>query len=174
MAKTKVKNKKKVTKKLDILQIEDNYNQSVSIYLKTLKNKLKSLEKWEFEKKLYKTKIEALKNKNKMLKTKIELAQRDNQKTHGCCPIFNSCTRAVQVFPSSLIDDNLSESGDSMRDSLLESRDDEDDDNDHDNDHDDNDEDDDDDDDDDDDGKKKKLKCLSLVKAGALATGLLV
>ena len=48
------------SKKVDIIQIEDQYNQSVAIYLKTLKNKLKSLEKWEFEKQLYQTKIKAL------------------------------------------------------------------------------------------------------------------
>ena len=100
------------SKKVDIIQIEDQYNQSVAIYLKTLKNKLKSLEKWEFEKKLYQTKIKALKNKNKMLKTKLQLAKKDTQTPNGCCPLFTNCTRAVTVFPSSLIEDSLSESGD--------------------------------------------------------------
>lgn len=161
------------SKKVDIIQIEDQYNQSVAIYLKTLKNKLKSLEKWEFEKQLYQTKINALKNKNKMLKTKLQLAKKDNQKPNGCCPLFTNCTRAVPVFPSSLIEDSLSESGDSSRDSFRDSLIQEDDpdvdevDEDHEVD---------DDNDDHDDNKKKinKLKCLSVVKAGALATGLLV
>lgn len=163
---------KNKSKKVDILQIEDQYNQSVAIYLKTLKNKLKSLEKWEFEKQLYQTKINALKNKNKMLKTKLQLAKKDNQKPNGCCPLFTNCTRAVPVFPSSLIEDSLSESGDSMRDSLLESRDDDDDDDDEDNE---NNEDNENKEDNEDNEKKiNKLKCLSVVKAGALATGLLV
>jgi len=161
------------SKKVDIIQIEDQYNQSVAIYLKTLKNKLKSLEKWEFEKQLYQTKINALKNKNKMLKTKLQLAKKDNQKPNGCCPLFTNCTRAVPVFPSSLIEDSLSESGDSSRDSFRDSLIQEEEEDDVNDDHED---DDNDDNDDNEDNEKKlnKLKCLSIVKAGAIATGLLV
>ena len=51
--------------------MEQRYNESMTMYINSLKHKLKKLEKWEYEKNLYKSKLENIKNKNIILHNQL-------------------------------------------------------------------------------------------------------
>ena len=95
------KNPKKTSSK-KLLEIE-------SQYISLLKAKLKSLQNWEFEKKIYKNKLKNLKYQNKKLKKKLKKKIDESRR----CSIFSIFSFASKILPgedeleSSNEDDNL-------------------------------------------------------------------
>jgi len=85
-----VKIKKSTSQK--ILDIENQYVQ-------LLKLKINSLRKWEFEKKIYKKKIDKLKIKNKKLRQMLN--------NNSCCVSFFFCRKINKIY---IQDDDLLES----------------------------------------------------------------
>ena len=54
-----------------LVDVEQDVIQSMLKYINTLKERLKKIEKWEYEKNLYKSKLENIKNKNIILHNQL-------------------------------------------------------------------------------------------------------
>ena len=59
----------------NLSQIEQSYHKNMVMYIDSLKYKLKKLEKWEYEKNLYKSRLENIKNKNIILHNQLTQTQ---------------------------------------------------------------------------------------------------
>ena len=76
----------------ELIQIENQQQKLNILYNNRLRAKLKSLENWNLEKKLYKFKISQLQHKNKTLKKRLQRLQKQkNKKTTNWFVVLGYC-----------------------------------------------------------------------------------